>query len=135
MPNWDGYAIKYKEYLKSVFLWRPLLLFYCMITKLIESFVLICPIILNSNQNWPYWGKALKDSKIWLTVILHLLHKVFRKQVSCNASVWKTCFIQFFVQRLRECNFFDLIYLKLLLGKLPLNLWTKNTDFHYIKSG
>ena len=60
--------------------------------------------------------------------------KVFKKQVSCNASVWKTYFIQFCVQRLHEC-YFDLFYLKLLLGKLSPNLWTKNTDFYYILLG
>ena len=31
---------------------------------------------------------------------------------------------------LRECYYFDLFHLKLPLGKLSPNLWTKNTDFH-----
>ena len=38
---------------------------------------------------------------------------MFRKEVSCNASAWKTYFIQFCVQRFRECYYFDLFYIKL----------------------
>ena len=84
-------------------------------------------LMLYKAQSW--------DKQIVEFLCLLILSKVFRKQVSCNASVGKTYFIQFCVQRLRECYYFEQFYLKLPLGKLSSNLWTKNTDFHYILLG
>ena len=87
---------------------------------------------LIDTLNWKFY-RELKPDKF--TFLWNVKIKVFRKQVSCNASVWKTYFVQFCVQRLRECYYFDLFYLELPLGNLSPNLWTKKPDFHYILLG
>ena len=65
-------------------------------------------------------------------ILEFLKSKLFRKQVTCNSSIWKTYFIKFCVQRLRECCHFEIFYFKLplgTLGKFSPNLWTQKYRF------